>query len=77
MVEELIVVEDAAAADALEEDAAAADTLEEDADAAILDAMAAGSIDPVAALDEVDTAEADPMVVVPVPLEDSIGAPTS
>lgn len=61
--EELIVVEDTSA-DALE------------ADAAILDAMAGASMDPVAVLDEVDT-EVDPMVVVPVALENGIGAPTS
>jgi hypothetical protein len=62
-VEELIVVEDTSA-DALE------------ADAAILDAMADASIDSVAVLDDVDT-EVDPIVVVPVALEDGIGAPTS
>ena len=56
--EEFIVVEDASA-DALEA-----------ADAAILDAMAEASINPVAVLDDVDD-EVDPLVV-----EDGIGAPT-
>lgn len=52
--EELIVVENTSA-DALE------------ADAAILDAMAEASVNPVAVLDDVDT-EVDSMVVVPVAL---------
>jgi hypothetical protein len=60
--EELTVVEDAAA--------------EAEADAAILDAMATGSIDPVAVLELGADTEVDP-IVVPVALEDGIGAPTS
>ena len=68
--EVLVVVEDPVA------DAAAADALDADADAAILDAIAAASIDPVLVLDEVDT-EFGPIAVVPVALEDGIGAPTS
>lgn len=69
-VEEVLVVVEDPVADA------AADALDADADAAILDAIAAASIDPVLVLDEVDT-EFGPIAVVPVALEDGIGAPTS